>query len=105
MNNAPLNSETLASLRELGPTVLSTLAVDFRQSTPRLLMDLRRAVENNDFTTVRHLKQSLLESSAVFGATALSDLCAITLFAADLRIWLSRVEAEYARVAAALAME
>jgi hypothetical protein len=105
VNRPPLNPETLVSLRELGPTVLSSLTADFRRTTPRLLADLRRAVEANDLTTVRYLKQSLLESSAVFGATALSDLCAITLFAVDLRVWLGRVETEYARVAAALTVE
>src|SRR5687768_1457725 len=105
MQPTPLNPEALVSLRALGPSVLPNLAIEDRSTTPRLLADLRTAIEDNDFTTVRVLKHSLTESSAIFGATVLSDLCAITLFAIDLSRWLRLVETEYARVAAALAVE
>jgi HPt (histidine-containing phosphotransfer) domain-containing protein len=108
---ASLNPEGLARLRRTvgeDPSVLAELIDTFLADAPRLLADLRQALDRGDTAGVRLAAHSLKSNGAAFGAQAFADLCkemeavgkAGVLDGADQL--LTQIEAEYERVNAAL---
>ena len=111
----PLDMEVLESLRALqtagAPDLLSELIDLFLVDMPALIDAMRAAIAAGDATALQRAAHSGKGSSANLGAPALARLCkavedlgrsGATADAAD---WMARVEAEYARVAAALERE
>src|SRR5687767_2386662 len=102
MDIPALNPAVLAELHAIDPTLLSEFADLFLDDTPTLLAELREAAANGDEDSIRRLKRDLRATSAAFGATTLSALCATFVPAAYWSIWLLHLETEYAQVASAL---
>jgi HPt (histidine-containing phosphotransfer) domain-containing protein len=111
---ASLDQAALERLRETvgdDSAVLAELIDSFLEDAPRLLADLRRALDTGDAAGVRLAAHSLKSNGAEFGAQAFSELCkqletrakAGTLDGAG--ELLARAEAEYGRVKVALAAE
>lgn len=60
---------------ELGDAGLEALARLFVEQTPRLMNQLREAVERRDGITARHMAHSLKGTSTSLGAVGLATLC------------------------------
>jgi CheY-like chemotaxis protein len=74
----PLDAAWLARLRRTvgdDPAVLAELIDTFLSDAPRLLVDLRRSLEQGDAAGVRLAAHSLKSNGAEFGAAAFADLC------------------------------
>ncbi|HEU5314920.1 MAG TPA: response regulator, partial [Chloroflexota bacterium] len=108
---AILDQTALDNLRAMGagdPQFLSELIATFLEDAPRLLAQLRQAVESGDAATVRLVAHGLKSNGAEFGAATFSDLCKTLETksrAADLdgaAPLLAQIEAAYAQVSTAL---
>jgi CheY-like chemotaxis protein/HPt (histidine-containing phosphotransfer) domain-containing protein len=106
-----LNQASLDNLWNMvgGDTeVLSELVNTFLEDAPRLLGDLRLAVDNGDAATVRLNAHSLKANGADFGALTFSELCRqMEMMGKSGQLdgaesLLARIEAEYEQVEAAL---
>ncbi len=77
-NASVLNYGTLRELRESvgdDDEFFDSLVLDFLTDSAELLAQLTGALESNDTATARRAVHTLKSSAAMFGATALSDLC------------------------------
>jgi hypothetical protein len=99
MNRPALNPTILNDLNAIKPGLAAELAEEFFGHTPRVLAALRMAVAMGNRPAVHRHARDLRDSSAIFGAIHLVDLCRAALHTVDLLRWLSQVEVEYARVA------
>jgi CheY-like chemotaxis protein len=107
-----LDLEALDNLCKLSkrskPVVLRKLVDNFLSNTPKLLSDLRSAVEKADILAVQRAAHTLKSSSASYGASRLADMCKILETEArggDLLggiEQIEQIEAEYADVKRAL---
>jgi two-component system sensor histidine kinase/response regulator len=87
---------------------LADLIDTFLKDAPRMLSDMRQALEAGDAEVLRRVAHSLKSNSDSFGATALGDLCrglermgkANVLEGADALI--ARADAEFVQVQAAI---
>jgi two-component system sensor histidine kinase/response regulator len=87
---------------------LADLIDTFLRDAPRMLSEMRQALEAGDAEVLRRVAHSLKSNSDSFGATALGDLCrelermgkANALEGADALI--ARADAEFVRVQAAI---
>lgn len=87
---------------------LADLIDTFLKDAPRMLSDMRQALEAGDAEVLRRVAHSLKSNSDSFGATALGDLCrglekmgkANALKGADALI--ARADAEFVQVQAAI---
>jgi CheY-like chemotaxis protein/HPt (histidine-containing phosphotransfer) domain-containing protein len=105
-----LDETSLESLRELGGDDLVGQVVDaFVEDAPSLLATLRRSLEQGDADELRRAAHTLKSNAATIGGTAFSELCreleqraknGDLAGAAELA---SRLDAEYARLQAAIA--
>lgn len=75
-----LDGAALARLAELDPKgqagLVARVLSTYTQSLTRLLTELSRARNGNDFDALRHVAHTLKSSSASVGALQLSRLCA-----------------------------
>ena len=102
MHATPINLEHLAELRATMPLSVGQRIDDYLRTTPTLLASLRLAVAAPSWGAIAFLTHRIQGTSAVFGASTLVGLCEAWTQATDLASWLATLEAEYARVAAAL---
>jgi HPt (histidine-containing phosphotransfer) domain-containing protein len=109
-NPGPVVGETIDRLREsVGEEFLGELVATFLEDAPAQLETLRSAVEHGDAEVARRAAHTLKGNGATFGANAFSELCrgleerAKSADLSDAESLVAGVEAEYARVEAALA--
>jgi HPt (histidine-containing phosphotransfer) domain-containing protein len=106
-----LDEECMAGLRELGPGVVTEMIDLYMEDTPPRLSELAVAAAAGDAGRVADLAHTVKGSSANFGAADLVDLCRdleLRSRGGDLDGWaasLDAIQAEYARVCAALDRE
>lgn len=105
-----LDPGALERLRDsIGEEFLGELVGTFLDDAPVQLSTLRSAVERGDAEEARRAAHTLKGNGATFGANAFSELCrgleerAKSADLADAEKLVAEVEAEYARVEAALA--
>ncbi len=90
------------------PQFLSELIGTFLEDAPRLLGQLREAVQAGDAATVRLVAHGLKSNGAEFGATTFSDLCKeLELLGKSGQLdgaetLLAQIESTYTKVAEAL---
>jgi len=101
---------TFDALKEATGAEFALELVDtFLQEAPAMLADLRRSLVAQDADTFRRAAHSLKSNGNTFGALALGELARDLELAGAARVGkrggepLAALEAEYARVAAALA--
>ena len=93
---------------DTGEDGLAGLIACYLDDTPRLLAALWQAIEGQDARALQHAAHTLKSTSAMFGATALADLCAEMEQDGKLGIFtdaarrIAALEEAYARVAYAL---
>jgi len=102
----------LATFRELestaGAEFVGELAATFLAEAPRMLAELRAALDAGDAERFRRTAHSLKSNGNTFGATSLGaiarslELGGLPSARADAGAALAALDAEYARVAAAL---
>lgn len=106
-----LDPAAIENLREMvgGDVEFMIELIDvFLDDAPRMLSDMRRALESEDAAVLHRAAHSLKSNSAEFGAMTLSDLCreiealskADTVDGTDELV--GRAEVEYAQVKTAL---
>jgi two-component system, sensor histidine kinase and response regulator len=101
--------EPLRALRRHGQPVLPRLVLNYRETSPALISELRVALSSGERDEARRLAHTIKSSSATMGARRLSALAReveleIAAGAVEIRpAALDAIEAEYARVEAALA--
>lgn len=109
MTAPTLDRATFAALRETtGAEFADELVATFLEEAPGMLGDLRQALAAGDTERFRRAAHSLKSNSHTFGALALGalardlELAGVTAVGARGPLPLAPLEAEYARVAAAL---
>jgi len=110
-----LDTDVLDNLCKLSkrskPVVLRKLVDNFLTNSPKLLAEMRSAVENEQVSTLQRVAHTLKSSSASYGALYLADLCRIleaSARAGDAPIGIQQVEqieAEYDNVKRALELQ
>jgi HPt (histidine-containing phosphotransfer) domain-containing protein len=98
MNSPAIDRSTLAALHAVDSGFVADLAASFLNSAPLIIAELRTATVLDKRDNIRRLAQDLRESSAVFGAAQLSNLCGAAEYSLSLPSWLSEVEAAYQRL-------
>ena len=106
-----LDPSALENLREMvGGDVefMAELMDTFLEDAPRMLTDMRQALDSGDVPVMRRAAHSLKSNSAEFGAMALSELCReLEALSKDSLVegmddLVARIEAEYVQVKVAL---
>jgi HPt (histidine-containing phosphotransfer) domain-containing protein len=103
MNMPAIDPAAIDELNALEPGLAAQLVEIFLSDASATISTLSTAVANRDRPTINRLAHHLKSGSTAFGARRLMELCDDGDTADDLAIWFSHVEAECARVAAALA--